>query len=290
MRLTEHYVTLTSEKEKKEQYYDEVMDILNSSYAKIGGPKSNVLNKMFDPSVMWKLVTRNGKVVAVLISKLQGGTRKGVLAGSDGSQQGKNDLYAIISEEIRQLERKSWIEVSGAMEHIYVNKKGGTPIPDDLAVELMTLLGKKVTPTGDGYHYTRALANGEDETKVIVGDEETLRAYVDAMKQSKGMKEGVSYMNNKRSIALAKKLVEANGYKITKKLKESEESSNPFDMEFHVGDTVDLGSGTITIKDIYLLGDGYNELMPFLDVVFNKSGTTRSISIENLVRLLQQKK
>lgn len=226
MRLTEHYVTLTKETELKKKYYDEVVDILNYSYSSIGGPQSNSINKLMDPNIMWKLVTRNGKVVAVMISKLIGGTRKGVLGGCDGSEQGRKDFRAIVKEEIEQLDRKSWIEVSGKMEHIYKNR-GATPIPDDIASELMHLLGKKIYPTGDGYHYTRTMgANNDEHEKIIMGNEETIKSFINMMK-NKSMREGVSDMSDERSIKLAKRLLESKGYKITKKMSEA--------IEDHIG-------------------------------------------------------
>lgn len=209
MRLDERYITIIDDVEKKQKYLDDVLDIINTSYDSIGGAQSSSLNKLMDSDILWKLVMRNGKIVAVLISKLIRGTRKAVLGGTDGTPQGKKDLQAIVQEEVRQLDRHSWAEVSGAMEHIYT-KHGATLISDKIATELMSILGKSITPTGDGYHYTRKLGpNKEEHQKVLVGNEDQLKSFIDVMKSAQ--------LSESRDIVLAKNLLESKGYIVSEK-------------------------------------------------------------------------
>lgn len=240
MRLNEHYVTLTKETDKKEKYYDEVVDCLEKSYAPIGGIQSNALKNLMDPDMMWKMVTRNGKVVAVTISKLTGGTRKVVLAGTDLSDQGKKDLRAIVKEDVEQLERKSWTEVSGAMENIYIKKNGAKPIPDDVAAELMSLMGKKVEPTGDGYHYTRKIGpNKEAHEKILVGDVNQIKELIKTMRANKI----VECKEESRQVQLARKLLESKGYIVSKKLTEAYKIRYSYE-----GDTLSDYEGSIIVK------------------------------------------
>ena len=126
------------------------------------------LDQLIDDTDFWKLCTKNGKVVAAATYTYKRGGRKLIAAGTDGSQEGKQWLYKILQEDIKFKDRKAWAEVSGAMEHIYINKNGAIPVPATIAQEIM-----KDKPFvkihDDGYHYDRLIA-GEIHTKILVGN------------------------------------------------------------------------------------------------------------------------
>ena len=173
MKLIERYLTLF-DKDKKEEYVDDVWEIIENSYRSIGGCNSSKEELMMD-GVFWKLVRKGGrpgdgkggKIVAAVIYKTQLG-RKAFLAGSDGTTEGKQALYSIISEDAEQKERNAGVEVSGAPEHLY-KKYGHVPIPNEVAEEILNKIGKKVTALNpDGYHYTRKIGNQEHE-KIMMG-------------------------------------------------------------------------------------------------------------------------
>lgn len=90
------------DKDKREKYKDEVFDILQKSYAKIGGLKSGGFSSpddMVNKIPFWKLAIKNGKVVAVVMYKDKQG-RKSVASGTDGSDEGKKKLIDIIRGDL----------------------------------------------------------------------------------------------------------------------------------------------------------------------------------------------
>ena len=164
--LNERFLTLFKN-EEKEKYIDVVWDILESSYASIGGTHSSKEELMMD-GVFWKLVRKGGKIVAVVAYKQKFG-RKAFLAGTDGTKEGKEALYSIIREDAKLKDRGAWIEVSGKPEYLY-KKYGHVPIPNDVAEKVLNSLGKSVlSKNPDGYHYTRKIGNDQYE-KIMMGE------------------------------------------------------------------------------------------------------------------------
>lgn len=151
------------DKDEKEQYVDVVWDMMQQSYQPVGGFKSATSpDHLIDTTGMWKLVRRDGKIVAAKLYKDQHG-RKSVAGGTDGSEQGKTDLKKLILDDMKQ--RRAWAEVSDKMTHIYLNR-GAIKIPNKYAAELT---GKEIIDLDpDGYHYTR-LIQGTPHEKLIVG-------------------------------------------------------------------------------------------------------------------------
>lgn len=96
MLIHEHYETAFEEDvELKNQYIDQVWQILQDSYKDIGGLQIfGRPQDLLKANNMWKMVTRNGKVVAVVIYKRRNGGRKLVAGGSDGTDTGKKDFYS----------------------------------------------------------------------------------------------------------------------------------------------------------------------------------------------------
>lgn len=96
--ITEAYVNLLpQDTEKKRKYAQQVWDVLQKSYAAIGGIKGNGFANPEDmlKIPMWKLGVRDGKVRAVVMYKDKGG-RKSVAVGTDGSEEGAwfiNDMF-----------------------------------------------------------------------------------------------------------------------------------------------------------------------------------------------------
>ena len=101
--LTERFINLLDDdKEKKHEYVDAVWNILQKSYAKIGGIKgSGFENKesMINKIPFWKVATKSGKPVAVVLYKDKNG-RKVVAAGTDGTVAGKAQIVDIMKNDI----------------------------------------------------------------------------------------------------------------------------------------------------------------------------------------------
>ena len=173
--LLEHYITLFNDNDddyvKKEQYLDEVWVILQKSYKNIGGIASmSSPDDLLSDKLIWKLVIRGGKVIACNIYKGSGNSRKLVAGGTDGSPEGKEDFYKMCREEVKRLERNSWGEVSGAMEGVFLFKLGATPIPADVARNVLKDRGKDIlSVSNDGFHYTRKIG-GKSYEKIMFGN------------------------------------------------------------------------------------------------------------------------
>ena len=174
MNLIEHFVTAWNNDNKtKGLYFNDVIDILEKSYEPIGGlislpDRKEILNSQH----IWKLVTRNNKVTACIIYKGKANNRKLILAGTDGSKQGKEDLKLILKDDIRDLRRGTWGELSGAMEHIYLDTLKGNAVPKEISSAIMQVLGKDaraVSDNSDKIHYTRTIG-GQKHQKAMVGN------------------------------------------------------------------------------------------------------------------------
>lgn len=175
MIFLEHFITLFNDNEqdfeRKKQYLNQVWHILQDSYKSIGGI-ANIQNPkdLLDDEFAWKLVTRSGKVVAVTINKYNGSDRKLVCGGSNGTIQGKKDFYKLCSEDVKRIERNSWAEVSGSMEGVFLFKLNGTPIPAEIAKEILEDRGKEIISiSNDGFHYTRKIG-GKSYEKIMIGN------------------------------------------------------------------------------------------------------------------------
>ena len=170
--LIETYINcLYDEVDKKKKYLDTVWNLLQKSYAKIGGTAGlDNPNELLENKYFWKMVRKNGEIVAVCIYKKSPvGGRKMSYCGTNQTPEGKTALYNIISEDVKLKDRNTWGEVSDAMEHIYLHKFNGVPIRVEIAQKVMNKLGKQIIPCEDGYHYKRVIGD-QEHTKIMFGN------------------------------------------------------------------------------------------------------------------------
>lgn len=163
--LIERYVNALKSDDKK-KYMQEVWDILQSSYAYIGGIKGEEFKT---PESMlkvpfWKLVVKDGKVVACHLYKDLNG-RKSIAGGTDGSRTGKIEFAKMAKDDFK----RSYSEVSGASEK-FINRNFPELFKDFSipSSDVEAIIGKKITPLPDGYHYKRIIG-GEEVTKIMIG-------------------------------------------------------------------------------------------------------------------------
>ena len=99
--LSEGFVNLITDDPKKEQYVDAVWDMIQTSYAGIGGIRTNGFQskEAMMQLPFWKVATVNGKPVAVTIYKDKGG-RKSVASATDGSEEGKKKIADMMKNEL----------------------------------------------------------------------------------------------------------------------------------------------------------------------------------------------
>lgn len=184
--ITEHFVNLWEEDEMK-KYAKEVWDILEFSYKAIGGMAGvSSVDELIADSKLWKMVRRNGKIVAVCCykkpKKNNDNTRKLFYLGSDGTKEGVEGVKQILKEDFNLTDREAWVEASGGVA-ITAIRQGAYPIPSYLAKQIMSK--KEFIPFtdeekklyfngdadkdnwgGDGYNYKR-LIGGQEHTKVL---------------------------------------------------------------------------------------------------------------------------
>lgn len=111
--LTENYKNLIGPESRieKEAWADQVWEMLQKSYAPIGGIKGSGFSSkedMINNIPFWKLYVKNGKVIVVVLYKDKSG-RKIVALGADGSDFSKEVLSNILKSSLKV----SYSEMSG---------------------------------------------------------------------------------------------------------------------------------------------------------------------------------
>lgn len=161
--IFERYVNVFT-KSDKEKYALEVWDMIQKSYAKIGGYKgASNANDLVTDSDLWKMVRKNGKIIAVTVYKDKFG-RKSIVSATDGTDAGKQALFSIWLEDLKL--QRSWSEVSGKAAEIKL-KQGFKPVPNKYAAQILDKEIKSLNP--DGFRYTRTIG-GTPYEKMIVGN------------------------------------------------------------------------------------------------------------------------
>lgn len=169
--LTEKITNLfISDGEGRRKYADQVWDILQQSYASIGGihgsgfkDKEDMIKKI----PMWKIFRRGDQVKAVLMYKDKGG-RKRVAIGTDGDKESKRMLAKMLIDEYKT--GRAFGEVSDASLN-FIKKLLGDAI-NDVAVPVEVV--KQLLPNDeieavDKYLYMRDIG-GHMHKKMMLGN------------------------------------------------------------------------------------------------------------------------
>lgn len=160
---------LPSDNEQRQRYANDVWDILQMSYAPIGGIKGNGFNNikdMIDNIPFWKLCVRNNEVTAVLLYKDKKG-RKRVAMATDGSSIGKKDLANMIKDEYKT--NRAYAEISGGSLKFHKKVLGdefqNILLPSEVALDVYDADEIDII---DSYTYKRNI-NGQWIEKQLVG-------------------------------------------------------------------------------------------------------------------------
>ena len=111
--LNEKYLNLfinTKDVISRNEYKDEVYELLQRAYKDIGGIKGNGFNSdddMVKNMPFWKIAKVKGKIVAIILYKDKNG-RKAVAMATDGSRDGILKLKDILKNELS----RSYMEAS----------------------------------------------------------------------------------------------------------------------------------------------------------------------------------
>ena len=161
--LNERFVNVFTPEDKK-VYMDQVWELLELTYAEIGGLMGAGKENLISTPGIWKLVRKDNKIVAGILYRDMTG-RKIRLVLHDNSQQGKDWVKKIIKDDIAL--GRSWGEVSGALEKVMM-KLGAKPVSNMKAEEILGQPVKELHQ--DGYHYTRDVGGGVEKEQVILGN------------------------------------------------------------------------------------------------------------------------
>lgn len=102
--INESFKNAIGDSPLKDMYADQVWDILQKSYAGIGGIKGSGFSTkqdMIDNIPMWKMAVKDGAVEVVIMYKDKGG-RKSVAMGSTGSDYARKKIPEMFTAELKR--------------------------------------------------------------------------------------------------------------------------------------------------------------------------------------------
>ena len=174
--IFEHYLTMMPEDtDMKEKYGKQVWQMLVKAYSYLDGGllggntwEEFKKNYMDDEEIkMWKMVRRGNTITAARLYKGHLGGRKSICAASDGTDQGKADLFKLYIEDYKLKDRNAWCEVS-SKAFTQAIKAGALIYPAELADRILKKDAGTCKPCKDRFFYTRKI-KGALHTKCIVG-------------------------------------------------------------------------------------------------------------------------
>ena len=142
--IYESFVNLFSDEDKL-IYLDRIVELLNLTYASIGGYlgrsdwKTEELKADILENDLIKLWRSGGKIIGGSTYKFKGG-RKTTGIFHDNTQSGKDIVNKILHDDFRLKDRNTWAEVSGAPAKILSRNEFAIPLP---AIYAEKLLNKK---------------------------------------------------------------------------------------------------------------------------------------------------
>ena len=170
--IKESYVNVWTPEDKM-SLIDEIIPLLRKSYEAVKGGLGKIdIDNLVNTPGLWKLVRRNGKIIAGKLYKDFKG-RKVRLTLHDGSREAKDEIHNIMQTDMDR--GRSWTEASGAVEHLLL-KKGGKPRPNVEAPMILKRPGSEFryedpeTGENDGVHYWRDVGDGNVKRLVIIGN------------------------------------------------------------------------------------------------------------------------
>lgn len=161
--LNERFVNVFAP-EDKQAYMDELWELLELTYAEIGGLMGASKGDLISAPGIWKLVRKDGKIIAGILYRDMAG-RKIRLVLHNNTPQGKDWVKKIIKDDVAL--GRSWGEVSGPLEKV-MTKLGARPVSNINAEEILGQPVKELLP--DGFHYIRDVGGGVHKEQVILGN------------------------------------------------------------------------------------------------------------------------
>lgn len=172
-KLQEGYVNLFSNDiEKRKQYAEQVFDLIQSSYKRIGGMKGSGFNSpqdMIDRIPFWKLFMRGDEIKAVAMYKDKNG-RKRVAVATDGTSEGKQIVARIMQDDATS--GRAYAEISGPSLAFHKKILGNDilndiSIPVESVIKILKADSEDIRAKND-YEYERNI-NGNWIEKRMIG-------------------------------------------------------------------------------------------------------------------------
>lgn len=171
--ITENFKNLfIGDTEKRQKYAQTLYDMVQASYARIGGMKGSGFNRpedMIERLPMWKIFTRDMNVKAAAFYKDKNG-RKRVAVATDGTPEGKSILARIMADDATS--GRAYSEISGPSLAFH-KKILGEPALDNITINtehVIKILGsnKDDIRAINDFEYERNI-NGDWITKRMIG-------------------------------------------------------------------------------------------------------------------------
>lgn len=155
--------------EEKEEFADEIFNLINTAYSPIGGNPNykspdDVMGDERDANYMVIDLDDDPEFDALKVSKDTTAGNKSVGIGHDDSKPAKSAAVNITAIMLK--EPGHYIEVSGKLKDILISK--GVPIVTDEETIQQVMKGKNITMNDDGT-YSREIG-GEMHTKTLMGN------------------------------------------------------------------------------------------------------------------------
>lgn len=187
--LTEKFVNLfltDVDKEERHKYVDDVWDMMQKSYADIGGLLANgtrTKDDMINKIPFWKVAKVAGKVKAVIFYKDKGGRKRIAIGGWPGDPDSKRVIIDSMKADVKF--KRGWGEVS-SKSWSFMRKTFPQDVLMDMAIPVKTVqklspgkelipgigpdVGKWIKPNDafKDFYYQRKL-KGELHTKIALG-------------------------------------------------------------------------------------------------------------------------
>lgn len=163
--------------DKKNEYVDEVWELLNKAYEPIGGLQGRGFDSkedMIKNIPFWKVSIKDGKIKAIMLYRDKNG-RKRVVIATDGTPSGKR---ALINMQEKDSER-AYSEVSGPSLRFMI-RAFGIEYVLRWAIDIEKvpkILGQDIEPVENTeypedlkpYLYKRQLGGGMHTVKIMIG-------------------------------------------------------------------------------------------------------------------------
>jgi len=161
------WVKLTDE--EKDEFADEIFDLISTAYSPIGGNPNyksadDVTGEEGDADYMVIDLDDDDDLDAVKVTKGKGAGEKSVAMGHDGTPPARSAAVNITAIMLK--EPGHYIEVSGKLKDILMSK--GVPVVTDKETIERVMKGKDIEMNDDGT-YSRVIG-GEKHTKTLMGN------------------------------------------------------------------------------------------------------------------------